>query len=634
MAEKPTQWRKATIEQWPATSWLDPIDITRTGLLTVLAGLFGSFADKRETLAALYPSDPKSLAFDHTQGDDVWFDYICDTGDGWNPTYSIAYLVGQDSLAVENADGGDKRMLPRGAFMVLGGDQVYPVASADTYRNRLEGPYFAARPQSYDKANRIPVYALPGNHDWYDGLTSFIRLFCHRDRWVAQWTATQSRSYFALKLPHKWWVWGLDVQLESDLDVPQVDYFKRCADLLGAGDRVIIVSPEPTWIKAGQDREQDVDPSHRNMLYLESLIHAKGADIPVKIAGDLHHYARYEEEGGSGQKRQLITCGGGGAFLHGTYGLPPKLLLKEAEAREGSYRKPIEREFGRKKIVPSESQSKALRLGVIRHLIPQNPWFAVAVGCVYWVYSWLLQSASEALNTLPWTAPTLLDYLRTSCRTEYCPGLFLAWWDVVIRDPRLFIFTAVIVGGCGMFALVSRRASSPLWKKTGLVLLGLLHGCGHIALALLLMDWLAQCVTANWFVHFMTLPTGAIPGALLMSIYLLLASVLFEGHDQEVLSTQAIADYKCFTRFHVTKDTVTIYPIGLETVCKEWELAAGIEPRTYKQHRFPRRKRVYRDLRIPLTVKAIFEPVRVKELTPRLLEAPIVVNWPAPTGSP
>ena len=216
MAEESKEWREANIEQWPPTGWLDPVDITRTGLLTFLAGLFGSFADKRETLAALYPSDDNDLVFDWTKGlDDIWFDYIGDTGDGWNPTYSIAYLAGQDTLQVDPATGGKPiQPLPRGSFMVLGGDQVYPVASPDNYRNRFEGPFFAGRPQSYDETKRIPVYALPGNHDWYDGLTSFIRLFCHKDRWVGQWTATQSRSYFVLKLPHHWWVWGLDVQLE------------------------------------------------------------------------------------------------------------------------------------------------------------------------------------------------------------------------------------------------------------------------------------------------------------------------------------------------------------------------------------------------------------------------------------
>jgi hypothetical protein len=83
----------------------------------------------------------------------------------------------------------------------------------------------------------------------------------------------------------------------------------------------------------------------------------------------------------------------------------------------------------------------------------------------------------------------------------------------------------------------------------------------------------------------------------------------------------------------VTKDAVTIHPVGLETACKRWELAKGIQPRAYKQHRFPRRKRDYSDLKIPMTVKAVFEPV--EKLTPRLLEEPMIVNWPmVVTGSP
>ena len=481
------QPRPAEIQQWPPTSWLDPIDITRTGVLTVLAGLFGSFADKRETLAALYPTAANALVFDHTKDEhgvdknEVWFDYICDTGDGWNPTYSIACLVGEDSLTVEGAP----IPLPRGEFTVLGGDQVYPVASAETYRHRMEGPYYAARFKSIDKDERTPVYALPGNHDWYDGLTAFIRLFCQKDRWVGQWKARQTRSYFAIQLPHRWWVWGLDVQLESDLDVPQVDYFKSVAkNLLKAGDRVIIVSPEPTWIEAGRTGGEADSQSHKNMMYLEHLIHGKEAKIPVKIAGDLHHYARYQGEDGTGQ---LITCGGGGAFLHGTYGLPDALDLQV------DLYKTDRKKFKQKCAVPTEDESKALRPSVICKLLPQNPRFALAVGGIYWLYSWFLQSASEALNTLPWTAPTFLDYLRGgSCTGDACPGLFRAWWEIFVRSPGLFFFTLLIVIGCGVFAFVTRRAGSPTWKQVGLGVLGLLHGAAHIAIALVLMYLIAQ----------------------------------------------------------------------------------------------------------------------------------------------
>src|SRR6185295_9385072 len=129
--------RKVDIVQWPPTSWLDPIDISRTGLQTVLAGLFGSFADKREVLAALYPIDDKAdhPEYDYSGEDKVWFDYISDTGDGWNPTYSIACLVGEKELDVGPVmEGGEPVKLMRGDFTILGGDQVYPVASAEQYR--------------------------------------------------------------------------------------------------------------------------------------------------------------------------------------------------------------------------------------------------------------------------------------------------------------------------------------------------------------------------------------------------------------------------------------------------------------------------------------------------------------------
>ena len=445
----PKKMRPIDITQWSPTSWLDPIDITRTGLQTVLAGLFGSFADKREVLAALYPLHERKEGeigkvdgkvdekvdediFDYSRATgDLWFDYIADTGDGWNPTYSIACLAGNSELIL----GGES--LERGHFMILGGDQVYPVASAQQYRDRLEGPFFCARITTRN-VDRIPVFALPGNHDWYDGLTSFIRLFCQKGRWVGQWTATQTRSYFAIKLPHNWWIWGVDVQLELDLDVPQVEYFKRCAEKhLKEGDKVILICPEPTWIEAGrvkgkpsadqgaspnpskdahpgaersaisQTEEEQFSPSHRNLIQIERLISRATAVIPVKVAGDLHHYAHYVSDNvPDDQKSHLITCGGGGAFLHGTYGLPDALELEH----------PTHRTYTRACIVPSKKQSKKLRKWIMLKLIAKNRWFAVAVGAIYWLYSWLLQSASEALDTLEWRSSSNSDPVRLFAR--------------------------------------------------------------------------------------------------------------------------------------------------------------------------------------------------------------------------
>ncbi len=244
------------ITQEAPVSWLDPRGLLLTGIKTVEAAMFGAYADRREVIAALNPDDSKvkeptyNYAIENLcdganpagtrSVDEVWFDFIADTGDGWNATYSIAYLSCAKTLRVlpplEGLTVPSSEFpieLPRGRFVILGGDQVYPTASPERYKTRLEDPFFAARPehaQPKDDRERKPadvdVYALPGNHDWYDGLTSFIRLFC-QGRIIGCWQTWQTRSYFAIKLPHDWWIWGIDVQLESDIDGPQVEYFRE-----------------------------------------------------------------------------------------------------------------------------------------------------------------------------------------------------------------------------------------------------------------------------------------------------------------------------------------------------------------------------------------------------------------------
>jgi hypothetical protein len=94
----------------------------------------------------------------------------------------------------------------RGRVLVLGGDQVYPTATRDEYENRFSGPYEAALPWA-PPGERPRMFAVPGNHDWYDGLTSYMRLFCQQ-RWIGGWQTRQTRSYFALKLPQRWWLLG------------------------------------------------------------------------------------------------------------------------------------------------------------------------------------------------------------------------------------------------------------------------------------------------------------------------------------------------------------------------------------------------------------------------------------------
>ena len=122
-------------------------------------------------------------------------------------------------------------------MLVLGGDEVYPTASTKAYEDRTIGPYRSAMPSASPQPLML---ALPGNHDWYDGLTAFLRLFT-QDRMIGGWRTEQKRSYFTVQLPHRWWLVGLDSQLDAYFDDPQLKYFEETLTAnLQPGDSVIV----------------------------------------------------------------------------------------------------------------------------------------------------------------------------------------------------------------------------------------------------------------------------------------------------------------------------------------------------------------------------------------------------------
>lgn len=52
--------------------------------------------------------------------DDLWFDFMADTGDGGNSSYAVARLLAQPSISVNNDDA--QLNLPRGDLLLIGGD--------------------------------------------------------------------------------------------------------------------------------------------------------------------------------------------------------------------------------------------------------------------------------------------------------------------------------------------------------------------------------------------------------------------------------------------------------------------------------------------------------------------------------
>ena len=67
-----------------------------------------------------YSSD---LKLDPNDGG-FWFDFMADCGDGFNPSYQIARMLAQPKIDATKC--GENLELPRGCFLINGGDLAYP----------------------------------------------------------------------------------------------------------------------------------------------------------------------------------------------------------------------------------------------------------------------------------------------------------------------------------------------------------------------------------------------------------------------------------------------------------------------------------------------------------------------------
>lgn len=63
----------------------------------------------------------KDVLYDNFVGkDDLWFDFMADTGDGGNSSYTVARLLAQPSINIIQDDS--VLNLPRGDLLLIGGD--------------------------------------------------------------------------------------------------------------------------------------------------------------------------------------------------------------------------------------------------------------------------------------------------------------------------------------------------------------------------------------------------------------------------------------------------------------------------------------------------------------------------------
>ena len=506
--------------------WYDPRVLLHSAYQVAIANVFGRHSDTR-LIEALASQPQNEFDYSNAAGD-FWFDYAADTGDGWNSTYAIADAIAQPTLDVHA--NGVTETTHAGRLLVFGGDEVYPYPSRTEYVVRTETPYkmaFAGRAHP-------EVFAIPGNHDWYDSLVAFSRVFCRPERGFAGCATRQTRSYFALKLPANWWLLAIDLQLGADLDEPQVQYFQNVAARMDDAARLIFCVPEPRWIY------EDAYPTHSSYeeksstRFLEEQVFKRKAR--VFLTGDLHFYKRHENAEGV----QKITSGGGGAFLHPTH------APATHELRNG---------FVQRAVYPDERKSERLawRNFLFPFINPKSGWL---YAFVYAMSAWLASASLQAADVVN------------------LPSALHAAINAAVRDPLNGIWLVTIIAAFIFFTDTHVRS----WRIAG----GAMHALLHLAAAFM-VGWSALLLTVRGFdllygnvlqlllAGLVTFVLGAIVGPFILGFYLFVSIRIFGRHSTEAFSSLRIQDFKQWLRLRIdAAGRLTIYSIAVDRVPRRW----------------------------------------------------------------
>ena len=571
------------------TSWFRPDVLAKLLWRVIVSDLFEQYADGRLIVAALDTvsdqelvdraqqfmpgkSNPPVWVLEPDSDGAIWIDFLADLGDGFDATYAIASLLSQETLTI------DSHVTRRGQMLFMGGDEVYPNAAAETYRRQLRDPYDWAFPDPDPKsAKGPPVYAIPGNHDWYDGLVQFLALFSRKvNLHLGGWRSHQHRSYFALQISEKWWIWGIDAQLYDDVDQPQKDYFSAIARGMPRDTNIILCGPEPGWLYTRK-------PNSRSLAVINevgriALDANKGLKIPLVLSGDTHHYSRYV---GDDSVTQFITSGGGGAFLHPTHQLEQTIDLNREQdgfswldgrvktVSLGVDPQPAPDAQPKEACYPTRAESIAMLKGNFS-FVAHNTGFAVLLGIFYW-----------ALGVL---------------------SVHL-WWDALYAIPTILFI--------GFWVYTKRQEGGSLKVLALSAMNAIVHAVAVMWLALFFRYLnVGYLDPAAWprlsfllFAAEMVVFGGLVAGAL-FGLYLYASSRWWNQNHNDAYSAMRLDSHRNFLRMRIKADEVVIYPIGLDRVPKrrEWRVnraGVGSPPPVY---------------------------VPISPLAPRLIEGPIAVR--------
>lgn len=279
--------------------------------------------------------EPKELTLDLGRLRDFTFLLVGDTGEGDFSQYALVPPL------LEYAKDAN--------FLFICSDVLYPIGDVNEYEQKFYVPY-----ERFPK----PIYAIPGNHDWYDGLEGFMRNICGREPptgagkppWLSRaalrrglWKKpstfdqeqyerasalrgadaqrqlpSQRTPYFAIETDRLVLV-GIDTGILKDLDGDQGAWL---LEVSGASDKPkVLLTGTPIYVN---NIRQDIPIDGRSgpLSTVDEVVKHAPFNYVAAIGGDIHNYQRYPVPVGD-RTIQYLVSGGGGAFMHATHTIDP-----------------------------------------------------------------------------------------------------------------------------------------------------------------------------------------------------------------------------------------------------------------------------------------------------------------------
>lgn len=310
-------------ENWASGFWEKVVevrvDVWRERMTQAVEARYLGQGSSGGTPATIYTVGPEGVA----DATDFGFIVIGDTGEGDASQYSL-----QDNYL-------ERGRRPDVTFLVISSDVIYPSGEMKDYEFNFYLPF---------KGFSKPIYAIPGNHDYFDGLDGFLANFLEPD---AAREAMRARVEADFRLSSTTEAVITDFigqarrlralyRVRTGLQRgPYFELHARGFSLIAVDTGILkrIDDRQMTWLRAALERAR----GNFRMVILGHPLYAGGAyqagsnesfaaihrllqehAVEVVMAGDTHTFEYYREPYAGKSRPQVMhhfVNGGGGAYL-------------------------------------------------------------------------------------------------------------------------------------------------------------------------------------------------------------------------------------------------------------------------------------------------------------------------------